>query len=371
MSQNSYNRQADERGVKLLKAYTHCANSELTLIYVCVGFSFLFCVAGIVLSVLRMDVDITVNKALADSLDLAKTYLSIISGFYIIVQLFLLFFASEFGKNKVTVLEYYDNYVYDLKPNPMITRKISDPQIDDWADHIRKSDEKFKTYYFKGEADEKGIFDNQVRIVHKIYGILNYAMTHFYFLVWSSVLLIILSFAVIIGVQGNVDFAGVILGILIPSLSIIMMIANSFIKYVIQKKAALTCINSIKRLKIKNEQTKTGVNSNEIRNLQDAIFQQRLSLMNIPNFVNNSFEKAYYKKTHRNSPREIKEEKKSVNVKSQPTQTKEPAIVSKPVKGTQTSSKSTTTISKITTKKETPKAKSNPIKAKERTDKKK
>ena len=295
-----YDRQKDKKAIKYIKGYTHCANSELILTYFCVAFSLLFSIAGIALTfftVLQNFPDVSVmtpeQQSLSDSLSLTKNLISVISGFYLVLQIFLLYLAEEFGKNKVTVLELYDTFVYDLKPNPMIMRPIKEPQIHEWAEHITKIKPELRNFYFKEQFKDKNkeetIFKNQEKIAHKYYGLLSYAMSHFYFIIWAVILAVILFFMVFIGLQ--MYFVDVMIFIFIPSLSIISMIANSFKKYIVQRKAALSCISAIDDLK----KSKEKVTYTNVRNLQDGLFAQRIALMNIPNFVS----KAYDRKTEK------------------------------------------------------------------------
>ena len=244
----AFERQNDKKGLKLIRAYSRCSDMELTLTYICIAFSLLFSITGIVLTICLI-----YYPNSTDPIQMTQKIISIVSGFYLILQIFLLYFADEFGKNKVTLLEMYENYVYDFKPNAMMMRPIKEPQIHEWSEQCRKKNKAFKNLYFR-ESDivnEDIIFKKQEKTCQKYFGLLRFAVSHFYSLLWVAVLSMLIAFLIMASMNPNLGLADVLVGIFIPSLSIITMIANSLKKYIVQRKAALSCISAIDELKKK------------------------------------------------------------------------------------------------------------------------
>jgi len=288
MKKNIYQeRQLKAPAVKLYKAYIYCLRRELILTYICIAFSALFYGLAVILNIIRIYLN---DESSIAGIATVQNVISLLAGLYLIVQIFLLYFAGEFGKNKVSILEFFEQYIYKLKPNILMTRNISDIQVTEWSRKITLNDVAFcKKYYNFNEAVAENVFDNQVNTVTKHYGLLNFAFTRFYVYLWIGVGIISLIFAIIVGV--NESFIDVLLSILIPSLGLITMVTNGFIKYLVQRKMVFTCLNALTSAEYQDK--KITATSFDIRTLQDAIFQQRIVLMNIPFFITTSYEKKY------------------------------------------------------------------------------
>ena len=349
-------RQRSRDGIRFLKAYKHCADLELILTYICIFFSLTFFIIGMVFSIIKFTAK---NDGIIVWLENAQPIISLISGLYLILQIFFLFFASEFGKNKVSIMEYYDCFVYKIKSNPMITRPISDIQIEEWAEQIKTTDREFaQNYFLKEDRVYETVFSNQVKTVNKMYGLLNFALARFFSYVWGSVIFGLLLLSVILGTK--LTFVSIMLSFFIPSLSVISMISNSFLKCLGQKKAAHSCLNAIKRLNTKGVNAKLGVSSSDNRNLQDAIFQQRLALMNIPNFLSKIYDERYAKRENRKTIRFSKSELEEIDnrtelVSSIPKKTLKKATIKSTPKPVATHANAPVHVEKIEVKEETKK----------------
>ncbi len=272
-----YKRQGDKEAIRLYKASTYCYNKEYRLRYVIIFFSLLFCFLGIFLNsylkLNNLDTSSDAYKTINTLIDVN----SIISGFYLILQIFLNIVCIKSHKEAVHLEELYDNYIYEIKPNAYTSKFISEVVIDDYARKIKKSDANFTHKYDANLKDT--VFENQKRIVQDNYDTLHYAKNRWLMPSWLFVIILIIIFAILV----NDNFMATLRGIFFPSLSAIVMIVNSQYNHTQSTTVVHTCLNSMNKVTIPKP--------TDVRNVQDAIFNIRVSSFMTPNFISKLYKK--------------------------------------------------------------------------------
>lgn len=299
-------RQNDREAIMLYKASTYCYKREYRLRYTIIIFSLLFCFIGIFLNCYlklnKLDANTEQYQQMSKQVSLLLEINSIASGLYLIVQIFLNMHCIKMHKEAVHLEEMYDNYVYNIAPNNFLLKPITEIAVNSYARKLRRSNSHFMNKYFtEKNVQTNMVFKNQKHIIQETYDVLNYSKEKWFMPAWIFVIILIFVFALVV----NEDFMMTLRAIFFPSLTAIVIIVNSHHNHSQNTAVIHNCYNSVNKVtKFKDPLI--------IRDLQDAIFNCRMSSFTMPQFVHRRFKKFERKQEIKLEKIRIKEENSRV-----------------------------------------------------------
>jgi len=329
-----YDRQNEENAVKALKASVYCARKERTAKYIAIFFAFAICVAGIINQFLRY---------------IDAQWFILGSGIILVLNEFLLFKARRFRVESATLGDIYDDHVYGLTSNRLITYPMDQIKIERYAAKVKNRRGKFNSFYWKSRAASdvrNAVFENQYKFFASRYKLVLFCRG-FLFAMWT------IFFAAIIGTCGFLDYSSglsfldAFVNIIIPSLSIIFLIVQSWqtLHYDAQFYS-----NAVNRLNNIRKEASTGLSpvrlnsSMYLRSVQDAVYEARSAGNTFPSTLEKLFdirealaEKERLEKDKKDEPYIIEPRKRKTPPKPTATQKsnkKRVANLKKPVKKT-------------------------------------
>ncbi|MGN1060714.1 MAG: S-4TM family putative pore-forming effector [Candidatus Coproplasma sp.] len=283
-------RQNHSQAITLLKASYRCFRAERVIKYIMIFLSFSICLAAIFnryLPTLFPTLE-NLEKIQQDT----STYLNLISGGILVAGLPLGFYCNRMHTEGTVLRDRYDAYVFDNKENNSILRPISDTYIDLYAKKVHKADRKFYNYVYGNEPapdDAVAQFEYINKEVHSDYN-LYVSIQPFFLTIWVGFCILI----IIIAVSFNDMFVTTLINIMIPSLSAITTIGNSWYNCKLQMKQLTNLINCVDRIKeLPPEQfNKYITDKDKMRKLADGLFNYRSSAFVIPNFLVKHYHKS-------------------------------------------------------------------------------
>lgn len=277
----------------MIKASYRCFRAERIIKYIMIFLSFGVCLAAIFNRYLpQMAPNLAdVEKIQQD----ASTYLNLISGAIIVAGMPLGFYSSRMHTEGTVLQDRYEAYVFDNGANSSILRPISDTYIDLYAKKAHKSDQKFFNYVYGKEQpvdDATAQFEYIKKTARSDYN-LYISIQPFFLTIWVGFCILI----IIIAVSFNDMFVTTLINIMIPSLSAITTIGNSWYNCRLQMKQLTNLIACIDRIEaLPPEQYNLYISDKQkIRLLADGLFNYRSSAFVIPNFLVKLYEKSIEK----------------------------------------------------------------------------
>lgn len=277
----------------MIKASYRCFRAERIIKYIMIFLSFGVCLAAIFNRYLpQMAPNVAdVEKIQQD----ASTYLNLISGAIIVAGMPLGFYSSRMHTEGTVLQDRYEAYVFDNGANSSILRPISDTYIDLYAKKAHKSDRKFFSYVYGKDQpvdDATAQFEYIKKTARSDYN-LYISIQPFFLTIWIGFCILI----IIIAVSFNDMFVTTLINIMIPSLSAITTIGNSWYNCRLQMKQLTNLIACIDRIEaLPPEQYNLYISDKQkIRLLADGLFNYRSSAFVIPNFLVKLYEKSIEK----------------------------------------------------------------------------
>lgn len=283
-------RQNHSQAITLIKASYRCFRAERVIKYIMIFLSFSICLAAIFNRYLPTMFPTLENleKIQQD----ISTYLNLISGGIIVAGMPLGFYCNRMHTEGTVLRDRYDAYVFDNKENNSILRPISDTYIDLYAKKVRRADRKFYNYIYGNDPapdDAVAQFEYISKEAHSDYN-LYVSIQPFFLTVWVGFCILI----ILIAVSFNDMFVTTLINIMIPSLSAITTIGNSWYNCRLQMKQLTNLMNCIERIKaLPPDQFKQYIcDKDKMRKLADGLFNYRSSAFVIPNFLVRRFHKS-------------------------------------------------------------------------------
>lgn len=297
MKNNYFLRQNHKKATIYLKSSFYCFRRERQLIYVVLVCSILFCISGLVFSLLpqllgKADSQNPANTELLELCDNVVRYIGFSSGLFLVLQMFVKMLMTRLHLEGVNSIERFDNYVFGIEPNKLITRPQTDAQLENNALRVRRKNEFFQNRYFSSETteDPATVYEKQKEFFINEYHLMIFAKNKFFNWIWTAFFIGIFAFALII----NTEFFSTLLSIFFPSISIISLIVSSMLGYNQSMRFlqnTLTFFESAENDPSVNKRSQLTLRLN-----QDAIFSYRLSSFNVPSFLVKIYEKSSFKK---------------------------------------------------------------------------
>ncbi len=276
-------RQNDAKAITLLRASSKCLSNERTVKYFMITLSFLICILAIFNRYLPHIFGET--EQILDIQAKASTYLNLISGAILVAGIPLGFRCSRMHTEGTVLRDRYDAYVFDNPSNLSILRPISDDVISLYARKTHGADKRFCNYiYGKDDVVNEATaqFEYISKEAHFDYN-LYLSVQPFFIALWVGFCLLI----VLIAVSFNDMFITTLINIMIPSLSAINTIGNSWYNCRLQMRQLtnlLSVIDRIQSMPIEKRQQYIA-NKENMRLLADGLFNYRVSPFVIPNFL--------------------------------------------------------------------------------------
>lgn len=276
-------RQNDKAAITLLKASYRCLRNERIAKYIMIALSFGICIAAILNKYLPQ-----MAKSVPNILhvqEVTATYLNLISGVILVVGLVFGFYTTRMHAEGIVLRDRYDAYVFDNQPNLSILKPISQTIINVYAHKTRKPDKVFKDFMYGPceDPDEATAQFNYInKEAHSDYK-LYISIQPFFMTLWIGFCLLIM----ILAVSFNDSFVTTLINIMIPSLSAITTIGNSWYNcraQIRQLQNLLTVIDQIQRLP-DEKRLAYITDKRNMRALADGLFNYRSSAFVIPNFL--------------------------------------------------------------------------------------
>ena len=284
------NRQNHTQAITLIKASYRCFRAERVIKYIMIFLSFSICLAAIFNRYLPTMFPTLEN--LEKTQQDISTYLNLISGGILVAGMPLGFYCNRMHTEGTVLRDRYDAYVFDNKENNSILRPISDTYIDLYAKKVRKADRKFYNYIYGNEPapdDAVAQFEYISKEAHSDYN-LYVSIQPFFLTVWVGFCILI----ILIAVSFNDMFVTTLINIMIPSLSAITTIGNSWYNCRLQMRQLTNLMNCIERIKAlpPDQFNKYITDKDKMRKLADGLFNYRSSAFVIPNFLVRRFHKS-------------------------------------------------------------------------------
>lgn len=296
MQQVKYKKHEIE-AIDYLKAARYSYKKEFRFTYLSIIFSVLFSLLGIVFSAYLYiltrqsagELEEIVVNAIQHKMEIANIALKIntlASGFFMMIQAFFKWTANQYHIEAVNFEERYDIITYPIPTNPMILKPIGDVKKEEYAKKIIKFQ-----YDFEVEVcpDIMSISTKQKKVLEKIYHQLRYSQSNFFNLIWFGMIAVIIISSLIYGI--NVSYLDVIIQILIPSLSVIVMMIHSMRGFHKSSTIIDNGLNALNAMIKEREAANLKLTKNDLRNIQDFIFMQRLSAPMIPFFLQKKYDR--------------------------------------------------------------------------------
>lgn len=284
-------RQNDETALTLLRASVRCLNNERYIKYLMIFMSFSICLAAIFNRYLPQILPTVENIVEVQSK--IATYINLISGVVLVCGIVLGFYVARMHTEGTVLQDRYEAYVFDNSPNLSILRPIPQTMVEIYAKKTRrKRDEKFINYIYSDEDNPSAstaqyeYIKKEVRSDYKLY----IYIQPFFLTIWIGFCILVM----IIAVSFNDSFITTLINILIPSLSAISTIANSWHGCRLQIKQLQNLQNIIDDIQAMSENKRTAyiTDKHNIRLLADGLFAYRASAFVIPNFLKRKYQKS-------------------------------------------------------------------------------
>jgi len=317
-----YERQNERANLNLVKAAVFCTRRERALKLLPVILSVAVCILGVL------------NQYFGwfDSL-----WIILATAVILIADALLFALARRFQVWSASFMDIYDHRVYGIPSNKLMTKHMSQVVTDQYAARIKDKRGKLKNFYFNSVQDscrQCSVFENQYKEYLREYNLLYYSRKYLY-IIWVS---FFVSLVVISAIFNNV-FLETIINIFVPSLTIIMLIINSWISFEENIRDLRNCINNLdkKRAEYRTYQEQHNLNSPMfLRGVQDGIFKFRSLNFTVPPFLATMFNSAE-KKLHKRMLKENAKpdpllSRRRKKTKSKPLPTKKPTKKKDPMK---------------------------------------
>ncbi len=282
--------QNDSEALTYLRASHHCLRKEKSVKYLIIVLSFAICLAAIFNRYLpQMAPNV---KNIVEIQSIVATVLNLVSGVIVVVGLVLGFYVSRMHTEGTVLRDKYEAYVFD-NPNPSILKPIPQTIIEVYAKKTRhKPDKYFKNYLYSQDDDPKDAtaqfeyIDKEIRSDYKLY----LSIQPFFLTIWIGFCVIVF----LIALSFNDTFITTLINILIPSLSAITIIGNSWYGCRLQMKQLQNLINVTNQIKNMSENKRLLYVSDErnMRMLADGLFNYRSSAFVIPTFLEKRYTKS-------------------------------------------------------------------------------
>lgn len=284
-------RQNDETALTLLKAGERCLKNERLIKYLMIFMSFSVCLAAIFNRYLPQILPSVENIGKIQST--VATYINLVSGVVLVLGIVLGFYVTRMHTEGTVLQDRFEAYVFDNSPNLSILRPIPQTIVEIYArKNRRRSDKKFINSIY-GENDfpspsnaQYEYIKKEVRSDYKLY----IYIQPFFLTIWIGFCILIM----IIAVSFNDSFITTLINILIPSLSAISIIANSWHNCRLQIKQLQNLQNIIDDIQAMSENKRMLyiTDKHNIRLLADGLFAYRASPFVIPNFLRHKYLKS-------------------------------------------------------------------------------
>ncbi len=281
--QDIYSRQNDKTAITLLKASYRCLRNERIAKYIMIVLSFGICLAAIFNKYLpQMASGVSGIETIQET---AATYINLISGVILVVGIVVGFYTTRMHAEGIALQDRYDAHVFDNPPNLSILRPISQTVINVYAQKTRKKEEAFRDFIYKPSDDpdpdvaQFNYINNEAHSDYRLY----LSIQPFFITLWIGFCVIIIALAV----SFNDTFVTTLINIMIPSLSAITTIGNSWYNCRLQMRQLqnlLTVIDQIQRLP-DGKRLEYISDKRNMRALADGLFNYRVSPFVIPNFL--------------------------------------------------------------------------------------
>lgn len=290
MKQNKFVQlQNDNVAITYLRASHHCLQKEKYIKYLMIFLSFGICLAAIFNRYLPQMMPKADN---AESIQqIVATVINLISGVILVVGLVLGFYVSRMHTEGTVLRDKYESYVFGTL-NPSILRPISQTMVEEYARRTKRiPDEHFKNFLYDENDDPKiatAQFEYICKEVHSDYK-LYLSIQPFFLTIWIGFCVLI----ILIAISFNDTFVTTLINILIPSLSAITTIGNSWYGCRLQMRQLQNLINITDQINKLSESKKMQYITDEknMRMLADGLFNYRSSAFVIPNFLEKRFTK--------------------------------------------------------------------------------
>ncbi len=278
-----YARQNDKTAITLFKASYRCLRNERIAKYIMIVLSFGICLAAIFNKYLPQMASGVEN--ITEIQSTAATYINLISGLILVIGIVVGFYTTRMHTEGTVLQDRYDSYVFDNPPNLSILRPIPQTVINVYAHKTRKKDEAFRDNLFDSDSPidaDTAQFDYINATAHSDYR-LYLSIQPFFLTLWIGFCVII----ILLAISFNDAFVTTLINIMIPSLSAITTIGNSWYNCRLQMKQLqnlLTVIDQIQRLP-EEKRLAYIKDKRNVRALADGLFNYRVSPFVIPNFL--------------------------------------------------------------------------------------
>jgi hypothetical protein len=258
-----FEKQNDEKAIKYLRASIYCTRKERLYKYIAVGFSALICLASVLNSYLTF---------------VESKWLTLGSGAIIIINELVLYRAKINRTMSASLMDFYDDYVYGMMSNRLLTKPIDPVAIESLAEKVRNS-KKYRDYY----GTPSSVFECQYNNFASSYKALLFARGFCYTL-WIMFFVVIL----IICATFNDQFLDTLIRILIPSLSMIFLIVRSWQTLWLSLAGHQKCVsflNQIRKEVVAGDSDIRLTDMKYLRLVQDAVFHTRTTAFTVPGFI--------------------------------------------------------------------------------------
>ncbi len=251
--------------------------------YVMLVLSFGICIAAILNKYLPQ---MAPNVANIESIqETAATYINLISGVILVLGLIIGFYANRMHTEGTVLRDRYEAYVFDNPPNLSILRPIAQTVINVYAHKTHKPEDAYKNVLFAPDENPEpataqfNYINNEAHSDYRLY----LSIQPFFLTLWIGFCVLI----IILAVTFNDAFVTTLINIMIPSLSAITTIGNSWYNCRLQMRQLqnlLTVIDQIQRLP-EHKYKEYITDKRNIRALADGLYNYRASAFVIPNFL--------------------------------------------------------------------------------------
>lgn len=315
-------RQNDEKALTLLRASERCLSNERVIKYIMIFMSFSICLAAIFNRYLpQMLLTVENVEELQSTI---ATYINLISGGVLVCSIVLGFYVTRMHVEGTVLQDRYEAYVFDNAPNRSVLRPIPQTMVEMYAGKTRRRrNEKYLNSIY-GEDDYPSASSAQYEYIKKEvlsdYKLYIYVQP-FFLTIWIGFCILVM----IIAVSFNDRFITTLINILIPSLSAISIIANSWHDCRLQIKQLQNLQNIIDDIQAMPESRRLAYISDKqnVRLLADGLFAYRASAFVIPKFL---------KRKYLKSDRSVSDSLHKQALDSLSEQSAEAAVAAKPVK---------------------------------------
>ena len=292
MNSDYSSRQNHKKAITYLKSSHYCFRCEKMLMYLIIICSVAFCFLGLFFSILpRLSGRMEDAEFLAFC-ETAVRGVGFASGMFLVVKMLVKSITTRLHIEAVNSIERFDNYVYNLPPNRMILRHITEAQFDNNARKIKQGDEAYRNAYFKdgSNGDKVAVYNNQRDFFLNEYNLMLYVKSKFFNWLWLGFILMVF----LLAVAANDAFFNTLLNIFFPSISAISLIVESMLTY---NQTIRFLQNTLTQFESAEKDPAVSKSSEFVLRLnQDSIFQYRMNSFNIPLFLVNFYEKSMVKK---------------------------------------------------------------------------